>query len=150
MTDWGEVGSASAIDIVALRLPVASGVKVIVIVQLVPPAIEAAQVFVCTKSDVLVPVSEMEVTATAAAPRLVTVTVFDVLELPTFVEGKLTVFEDTLMAYPVPDRVTSCGELGSESLICRVAVREYAAWGVKCTVTIQLVPPEIQFPQVFV
>jgi hypothetical protein len=83
---------------VAFRVPVAWGVNVTVIVQLVPPAIEAPQSEVCWKSNGLLPVTTMELIATGLEPRFVTVTVLPVLVLPPFVDGKVRVFGDTEIA----------------------------------------------------
>ena len=98
VTVWGDVGSASVMVRVPVRVPVAWGVNVTVIVQLVPPAIEAPQVLVCWKSKGSAPVTAMELRDTGADPRFVTVTVLPVLVLPTFVDGKLNVFAETVIA----------------------------------------------------
>ena len=87
---------------VALRAPFAAGAKVTVIVQLVPPAMDAPQVFVCGKSAAFVPLTAIEVTETGAEPRFVTVTVL-LADLPTFVEPNDSVLFDTETAVPVPD-----------------------------------------------
>jgi hypothetical protein len=54
----------------ALRVPVAAGVKVTLIVQLAPAAIELPQLLVCAKSPGLVPVSAMLEMLKAALPVL--------------------------------------------------------------------------------
>ena len=59
---------------VALRVPVAAGVKVTLIVQLEPAATLDPQVLVCVKSPALVPETETLVTLNAAFPLLVRVT----------------------------------------------------------------------------
>jgi hypothetical protein len=59
---------------VALRVPVAAGVKVTLIVQLEPAATLDPQVLVCVKSLALVPETETLVTLNAAFPLLVRVT----------------------------------------------------------------------------
>ena len=63
----------SVIFKVAVRLPGAVGVKVTVIVQLLPPAKELAQVVVSAKSPGLVPVNAMLLMARATLPVLLTV-----------------------------------------------------------------------------
>jgi hypothetical protein len=103
-------------------------VKVTVIVQLVPPAIDAPQVLVCGKSVAFVPLTAIEVTETGPEPRFVTVTVL-LADFPTFVEPNASVLVEMEIAVPVPDTEITCGLLGSESLIDTLAVREPDAWG---------------------
>ena len=59
----------------AVRLPLAEGVKVTLIVQLVPAATLAPQLLVCAKSLALVPVSARLVMLKAALPVLLRVRV---------------------------------------------------------------------------
>jgi hypothetical protein len=59
----------------AVRVPLAEGVKVTLIVQLVPAATELPQVLVRAKSLALAPVSAMLVILNAALPELVRVIV---------------------------------------------------------------------------
>jgi hypothetical protein len=59
----------------AVRVPLAEGVKVTLIVQLVPAATELPQVLVWAKSLALAPVSAMLVILNAALPELVRVIV---------------------------------------------------------------------------
>ena len=59
----------------AVRVPVAVGLKVTLIVQLAPAATELPQVFVWAKSPALVPVTEMPLIVSAALPVLLNVTV---------------------------------------------------------------------------
>ena len=63
----------------AVRLPLAAGVNVTLIVQLLPAATELPHVLVCAKSLALVPVSARLVMFKAALPVLVSVTVWAVL-----------------------------------------------------------------------
>src|SRR2546423_1525863 len=51
---------------------------------------------------------------------------------------------------PVPERVTVCGLLGSESVSVSVPLRVPAAVGVKVTFTVQLTPAPRLVPQVLV
>jgi hypothetical protein len=70
-----------------LRLPLADGVKVTLIVQLAPAANVLGlmgQVLVCAKSPVLVPVSVILVIVRAAVPLFVSVTDLAALVVPTF------------------------------------------------------------------
>ena len=57
----------------AVRLPLAAGVNVTLIVQLLPAATELPQVLVCAKSLALVPVSARLVMLKAALPVLLRV-----------------------------------------------------------------------------
>ena len=59
----------------AVRLPLAAGVNVTLIVQLAPPATELPHVLVCAKLLALVPVSARLVMLKAALPVLLRVTV---------------------------------------------------------------------------
>jgi hypothetical protein len=59
----------------AVRLPLAAGVNVTLIVQLAPAATELPQAFVWAKSPALVPVTVMPAILNAALPVLVSVTV---------------------------------------------------------------------------
>ena len=59
----------------AVRVPVAAGVKVTLIVQLAPAASELPQVFIWAKSPALAPVTEMPLIVRAALPVLLRVTV---------------------------------------------------------------------------
>ena len=59
----------------AARLPLAVGVKVMLMVQLVPPATLDPQLLVWTKSLALVPDTAILVTLKAALPELERVTV---------------------------------------------------------------------------
>ncbi len=74
---------ASLILSEAVRLPLADGAKVMLIVHLVPAARELPQVFVWAKLEALAPVSVMEVMRKAALPELVTETVSGPLVVPT-------------------------------------------------------------------
>ncbi len=150
VTLCGEVGSASLMVSVALRDAATCGVNVTVMVQLDPPAMDVPQVLVCWKSDALAPPIVIDETATAAEPALVTVTVLPALVVPTSVDVKLKLFADTVIAYPVPDSETLCGEVGSASLIVSVALSEAATSGANVTVMVQLELPARDVPQVFV
>ena len=77
----------STIVTLALRLPVAEGVKVTLIAQLLPAASVLGligHVFVWAKSPAFVPLTAMLVIASAAVPLLVSVTDFAALVVPTF------------------------------------------------------------------
>ncbi len=75
----------SATERLAVRVPVAEGVKVPEMVQLAPAASVlglTGQVLVCAKSAALVPVRLMPVIESAAVPVLVRVTVCAALVVP--------------------------------------------------------------------
>ncbi len=77
----------SLIEMLALRDPVADGVKVTLIVQFAPAASVLGlmgQVFVCAKSLAFVPLTVMLVIVSAAVPLLVSVTDLAALVVPTF------------------------------------------------------------------
>ena len=69
----------SAMLSVPVRVPVAVGVNVMLIVQFKPPATELPQLFVCPKS----PLTEMFAMFSVAVPVLVSVTDFAWLPVPT-------------------------------------------------------------------
>src|SRR5258708_1637278 len=99
----------------ALREPVAAGVKVTLIVQLAAAATLVPQVFVCTKSLLCAPVTVMLVIVKLAFPVLVRVTVCAVLVVPTdsAAKGRLPGVRLTPGAEvtPVPVTFTICGLL---------------------------------------
>jgi hypothetical protein len=76
----------SLIETLALRLPLAVGLKVTLIVQFAPAASVLGlrgQVLVCAKSPALVPLIPTLVMVSAAFPLLVSVTVCAPLVVPT-------------------------------------------------------------------
>ena len=86
-SDCGLPLALSVMVTLALRLPVAVGVKVTLIVQFAPAAkvLELlGQVLVCAKSPLLVPLRPMLLMVKAAVPLLVSVTVCAALVVPTF------------------------------------------------------------------
>ena len=72
----------SAMLMAAVRVPVAVGLKVTLIVQLASTANEAGQVFVSAKSPAFVPVAVIPEIAKAALPPFVKVTVWAALVVP--------------------------------------------------------------------
>ena len=67
-----------------LRLPLAPGVNVTLIVQFAPGASGDVQVLVCAKSDAFVPLIAIVLIVSEADPLFVTVTVCALLVVPTF------------------------------------------------------------------
>jgi hypothetical protein len=74
LTAWGLPLALSVMLTEAVRLPLAEGVKVTLIVQLAPPATELPQLLLWAKSPALVPVSVTLVMLNVALPLLVRVT----------------------------------------------------------------------------
>jgi hypothetical protein len=69
---------------VAVRLPTALGEKAIAMLQLDAAATLPAQLLVIAKSPELVPLNAILAMVSAAEPELLSVTVCDVLTVPTF------------------------------------------------------------------
>ena len=124
---------------VALRAPPATGVNVTLTVH-VPEAFRLVpQVLVWLKSPGSAPVKVKPVMGIAAVLALVTVTVLTALWVPTFVEEKVSVLgEIVIAAVSVPVRETVCGVTTALSLTVMFAVRWPAAAGVKVTVMVQV------------
>src|SRR5438552_6231987 len=78
----GAPGALSVTEIVANRLPVATGVKVDLIVHVPPGASDAPQVLTCAKSPVFAPETTMLPIVNVAAPAFVKVTVCALLDVP--------------------------------------------------------------------
>ncbi len=97
LTVWGLPLALSAMRRVAVRAPLAEGVKVTLTVQLPPAATELPQVLVWAKSPALVPVKARLVTLKAALPELVRVTVCAVLVEPTARLAKVRLVGERLM-----------------------------------------------------
>ena len=70
-SDCGLSSEATLTD--ALRYPLASGVKVTVMEQLVPGGTDVPQLLVWTKSRLLVPMTRMDVMAKASLPAFINV-----------------------------------------------------------------------------
>jgi hypothetical protein len=84
-TVWGLPLALSLIETLAVRLPVAEGLKVTLMVQLLPTARVlglTGQVLVWAKSPLLVPVIPMLLMVSAAFPLLVRVTLWAPLVVP--------------------------------------------------------------------
>ena len=101
----------SATESVALRAPVAAGVKVTLMMQVADAASEAGQLLLCVKLLAFVPVMEMPVMASAALPVLDSVTGTEIALDPTAVLGKAIGFglrdaAGAEAATPVPLTVT--------------------------------------------
>ena len=82
----------SATEIDALKLPVAAGVNVTVMVQVAPAATEVPQLLLCPKLLALVPITEMLVMVSAAVPGFDSVIGRAVAGVPTNVFGNASGF----------------------------------------------------------
>jgi len=91
-------------EIEAVRLPVALGVNVTLMVQLAFTASDVPQVFVCAKSPLFVPVTVMPEIPSAPVPLLVKVTVCAAAEAPTncVPSAKLVLLRFAVPALGVP------------------------------------------------
>ena len=78
------MGALSVMVTLPLRLPLAPGVKVTLIVHVPPGAMAEVQVLVCAKSDAFVPLIAIVLIVSEADPLFVTVTVCALLVVPTF------------------------------------------------------------------
>src|SRR3989442_379994 len=133
---------------VAVRAPVAAGVKLMLIVQLAPGATEPAPVgqvlpAAKAKSAACAPVMVMLVRFSGAPPLLVSVTFCAALVVPTRCLPKgLLVAESVAVGgvTPVPVSDTDCGLSAASSVMFTVAARAPVAAGVKLKLNVQLAP----------
>jgi hypothetical protein len=139
LTVCGLFAALSAIVRLAVRLPVAVGVKVTLIVQLAPVATLDPQLLACAKSPGFVPATAIEEIVRATLPLLVSVTGCEALGVPTawLLKVKLLAETPATGAVPVPVRLTVCGLPLALSVIVRVPVRVPVAVGVKVTLIVQ-------------
>lgn len=156
-------GVAESLSVsVAVRVPVALGVKMTLIAQLAPAARvlgSVPQVFVWPKSMAFAPPSAIPLTVNAALPVLDSVTDCAALAVPVAWLANVSVDADKLATgtaaavLPVPVSVTVCVLGDAVSLIVSVAERVPIALGVNVTLIVQL-PPAARIlgrsPQVFV
>lgn len=136
----------------AVRVPVAVGVKVTLIVQLVATASEPPHVFVCAKSPLFVPVMAMPAIVNGAVPVLHRLTICAPLVPPTIWPPKLRLAPPsaTIGAMPVPVSDTICGLPAALSLMVTAPLRIPLSAGVKVTLTVQLAPIPTLVPQLLV
>ena len=135
---------------IPLRLPFADGLNVTLKVQLFPAAKELPQVVVSAKSPGSVPAMAIPLIVKAVAPRLVSVTVFAALVVPTVTEPKLRVAGSSCAVVPIPLSDTSCGLPLALSVTLRFAVRVPDTVGLKVRLNVQLAPAARELPQVVV
>jgi len=132
---------------VPVRLPVAVGLNVTMIVQVIPAGTEAPHVFVWLKS----PVIEIEEMFSARLPAFFRVTDIAALDVVTSWPGKVRLVgvrtATEAVFVPVPVSVADCGLLGSESVKTSCADSADATEGVNVTLTIHDAPAARLAPQ---
>lgn len=141
----GLPGALSATLRLAVRAPVALGLKITLMVH-VPfgaSAVLLVQVppLAMLKSDRLLPVTEMPLRVTVELPVLVAVADIAELALPTVTVPKLRPAEGVRLkpgCVPVPVRPKDCGLLGALSATLMLAVRAPVALGWKITLIVQV------------
>src|SRR3989454_3839805 len=144
----GLPGASSTMFSMALRIPVASGVKLTLIVQLAPGATEPAplgQVLPAAKakSAACAPVMVMLVRFSGAPPLLVSVTFCAALVVPMRCSPNALLVAECLAdgsVTPVPVSDSDCGLPAASSGMVTVAGRALAAVGVKVRLRTQLAP----------
>lgn len=147
---WGVPPPLSAIDTDAVRVPVAVGLNVTLIMQVPLGAIEV-QLLVSLKSVAFVPAMlTFETTTVPAALTLVRVIVCGVLLVPTVWAAKVKLVGESETAVPVPLRVTLCGLLLALSVRVTAALRMLIVVGLKVTLMVQLALAANDVPQLLV
>jgi len=139
----------------AEKLPTATGVKVVEIVQLPPAMTVLPHVLVWEKSAAFAPVMEMLMMSRGTVPAFERVTVCAALIAPDTVLGKTRLNGDNTArgigaSVPVPLSATVCGEPVASSATLMAAVRVPAVAGMKVIEIVQLFPAESRLPQVVV
>src|SRR5437870_3369739 len=133
---------------VAVRAPVAAGVKLMLIVQLAPGATEPAPVgqvlpAAKAKSAACAPVMVMLVRFSGVPPLLVSVRFCAALVVHTSRLPKALLVAESVAVggvTPVPVSNTDCGLPAASSVMVTVAVRAPVAAGVKLMLFVQLAP----------
>lgn len=149
-TDCGLVEALSFTFNFPLRLPVAPGVKITLTVHVPPAGTEEAQVLVCEKSPLLVPVMLIPVMVSATFCRFVNVVFIGLLEVPTATVPKFNeVGLKVTGLTPVPVTEIVCGLLLAVSEMVTVPDCFPATVGVKVTVMLQVAPAAMDVPHVF-
>ena len=133
---------------VPVRVPVAVGVNVTLMVQLVLAARLVVHVLDETAKS---PVVEIEMPVSDTACLLARVKVFAGLVVPTISVANVALVGVSLACTPpVPDRATVCGLPGELSVSVNVPVRVPSWVGVNVTLIRQLFPAPNVLPQGFV
>jgi len=142
----GLLNALSVTVTLAVRLPVAVGLKVTVMPQLAPAAKVLPQVLVWAKSPGLAPPMAMLVMFKVVLARLVMVAVCGALVVPMDCEAKVKLAGANLTAVPLPLRAAVCVPPPSTTL--SVADCVPSAFGLNVTEMVQLAPAPRDEPQV--
>lgn len=142
----------SVIVNVLVRVPVAPGVNLTLIVQLPLAATEPAQVSVSPKSPGLAPEKVIPLMVSVALPELFSVKVCAELVVPRFwlLKVMLEVVVPAMGALPVPVNVSVCGLEGALSEMLIDAVRLKMPPGVNVTLNVQVPVGVMGLAQLFV
>lgn len=148
-----EIGETAALlllfnDSDPLRLPVAEGVNVTLMVQLAPAAKVLPQALVCVKS----PLAVMADIVSGPSPLFVRVTIWALLLEPTsWLENvRLAGDQDAVGVVPFPESVAEGAALVKSPDTVRTPLRVPCAVGAKVTVMMQFDPGATEVPQLFV
>lgn len=118
----------------AVRLFVARGRKITLILQLVPASNDRPQLLVSSNSTELTPVIERgDVILKVLLPTFVSMTLFAALTLPLVMEPKFKLVGENFAVVPTPVRLMVCGLPAALSLTLRAAVRVPLAVGLNRT-----------------
>lgn len=152
LTNCGLPAALSAMLTEAVRVPIAAGVNVTLIVHVPFTATELPHVLVTVKSLGSVPVAPILVIVKLAFPVLVRVTDCAALVVFRFWLAKVRVEAVRLTAgpEPVPVRASVCGLLLRLSAMLTEAARAPSAVGVNFTVIVQVALSASELPQLFV
>ena len=132
----------------ALKLPLADGLNVALIVQWAPAASDLPQVLPCAKLARLVPLTTMMAILNVAVPVLLRVTVCALLVVFTDWMPKARLVDERLAAgVPLLKTVADCGLTVALSVRVTAAARVPLAAGVRATLVVQLVRAATLVPQ---
>ena len=144
----GLPAALSVIVTAPVRVPVAVGVNLTLILQLDPTVTDEPHVLVREKS----PLAAMLLIFSAAVPVFLNVTLCEGLVVPTVCEPKLKLVDDRLTtgSVPMPVRLTVCGLPVALSVTVIVPGWLPVAVGVKVTLMEQFAAAATEAPQVLV
>ena len=147
----GEVTALSVMVMDAVNAPVLVGAKWPWMVQLAPAARLAPQLFAKSNDAALAPVTAMLVMDNVAVPVLVSVTVPELPDKPTYTDPRERLVADSVTggSTPVPLSAMVWGELLALSVMVIAAVSAPVAAGAKCPWIVQLAPAARLVPQLF-
>ena len=141
--------SLSVMVSMAVRVPVAVGVKITSMRHEPPAATDVPQVFVSAKFPALVPLSVMVATESNAVPVFDSVTDIVELGVPTSCPPNDRLEPERLAtgAMPVPVSATACGLSLALSVMVSVPVRAPVVAGMKAMLIVQFDPEDREKPQ---